>query len=434
MSSAAAPTTTHVSADRYVGKRYVHLVLLLGVLTAIGPLTVDTYLPALPALSKELHASDASAQLTMTGLMFGLGLGQLIIGPLSDSVGRRRPLIIGLLAHALMSLLCAVSPSIEMLIIARTVQGLAGAAVAVVAMAIVRDLFAGIKAAQLLSRLVLVTGVSPILAPSIGSALLALTDWQGIFVVLAAFALASMVVAIIALPETLPPLRRTPAEPVRWLQSYAVLFRDRNYLIMVSVAALMFAALIAYVGGSPFVLQEIYGLSPSTFGIVFAVNAVGLIVFAQLNPMLAKRFGPERVLVGAVVVGVLAAVGMVATAVLGLGLAGFIASIWLLLAACGVASPNAAAIALSRHGEAAGTASALLGSAQFLLGGVTTPLVGALNNGTAAPLAGILFFATALAAALLIPARRYQRRLLAEQLAEDLAMPAAELPRSHPSA
>lgn len=430
MSSAAAPITTHVSGDRYVGKRYVYLVLLLGVLTAIGPLTVDTYLPALPALSKELHASDASAQLTMTGLMLGLGLGQLIIGPLSDSVGRRKPLIIGLLSHALMSMLCAISPSIDMLIIARTVQGLAGAAVAVVAMAIVRDLFAGIKAAQLLSRLVLVTGVSPILAPSIGSALLALTDWQGIFVVLAGFALVSMVVAIIALPETLPPARRTSPEPVRWLQSYAVLFRDRNYLVMVSVAALMFAALIAYVGGSPFVLQEIYGLSPSTFGVVFAVNAVGLIVFAQLNPTFAKRFGPERVLIGAVAVGVLAALGMVATALFGLGLAGFIASIWLLLAACGVASPNAAAIALSRHGEAAGTASALLGSAQFLFGGATTPLVGALNNGTALPLAGILFFATALAAALLIPARRYQRRLLEEEL----AMPAAHLPRSHPSA
>jgi len=160
------------------------------------------------------------------------------------------------------------------------------------------------------------------------------------------------------------------------------------------------------------------------------VNAVGLIVFAQFNPTLAKRFGPERVLIGAVVVGVLAALGMVATAVFGFGLAGFIASIWLLLAACGVASPNAAAIALSRHGEAAGTASALLGSAQFLFGGATTPLVGALNNGTALPLAGILFFTTALAAALLIPARRYQRRLLEQEL----AMPSADLPRSHPSA
>jgi DHA1 family bicyclomycin/chloramphenicol resistance-like MFS transporter len=430
MSSAAAPVSTRLPGDRFVGKRYVYLVLLLGVLTAIGPLTVDTYLPALPALSDELHASDASAQLTMTGLMAGLGLGQLLIGPLSDSVGRRRPLIIGLAGHALMSLLCAIAPSIEMLIIARTIQGLAGAAVAVVVMAIVRDLFAGIKAAQLLSRLVLVTGVSPILAPSIGSALLALTDWQGIFVVLAGFALLSMTVAIIALPETLPPVRRTPAEPIRWLGAYAVLFRDRSYLIMVAVAALMFAALIAYVGGSPFVLQRIYGLTPSTFGVVFAVNAAGLIIFAQLNPLLAKRFGPERVLTGAVIVGVLSSLGMVATALFGLGLAGFVVSIWLLLAACGVASPNAAAIALSRHGEAAGTASALLGSAQFLMGGVTTPLVGALNNGTALPLAGILLSATVLAAALLVPARRYQRRLLEEQL----AMPSVELPRSHPSA
>src|SRR3954454_16242434 len=156
MTSATAPApTTRAPGDRFVGRRYVQLVLLLGALTAIGPLTVDTYLPALPALSADLGASDASAQLTMTGLLAGLGLGQLIIGPLSDSFGRRKPLIIGLIGHAVMSLLCAIAPSITMLIIARTVQGLSGAAVAVVAMAIVRDLFNGIRAANLLSRLVL---------------------------------------------------------------------------------------------------------------------------------------------------------------------------------------------------------------------------------------------------------------------------------------
>ncbi|QDP97809.1 multidrug effflux MFS transporter [Microlunatus elymi] len=413
MSSTTAPSTAPAFGDRFVGRKYVQLVLLLGALTAIGPLTVDTYLPALPALSAELHAGDASAQLTMTGLLAGLGLGQLIIGPLSDSVGRRKPLIFGLLGHALMSLLCTLAPSITMLIIARTVQGLAGAAVAVVAMAIVRDLFVGLKAAQLLSRLVLVTGVSPILAPSIGSALLAWTDWQGIFVVLAGIALTAMIIAVVALPETLPATRRTPAEPIRWLQSYAGLFGDRLYLIMVAVTALMFAALFAYVAGSPFVLQDVYGLSPAAYGVVFAINAVGLIVMTQLNPLLVKRFGPERVLTGAVITGVAASVTMLITSIAGAGLIGFIVPIFVLLAACGVSSPNSSAIALSRHGEAAGTAAALLGSAQFVIGGFATPLVGALNNGTAVPLAGLMIFATGLAFGLLLPVRaRHRRRQL----------------------
>lgn len=405
MSGAAAPTAARSLADRFVGRKYVQLVLLLGALTAIGPLTVDTYLPALPTLRQELHATDASTQLTMTGLLAGLGLGQLIIGPLSDSVGRRKPLIAGLIGHALMSLLCALSPSIEMLIIARTVQGLCGAAVAVVAMAIVRDLFSGMKAAQLFSRLVLVTGVSPILAPSLGSALLALTDWQGIFVVLAVVALAAMVIAIIALPETLPTQRRTPAEPARWLHAYAALFSDRHYLTMVAVAAMMFAALFAYVAGSPFVLQDVYGLSPAAFGVVFAINAVGLIALTQLNPVLIKRFGPARVLRVAVITGVAATIALLLTSLLGAGLIGFVVPIFVLLAACGVSAPNATAIALSRHGENAGTASALLGSAQFVIGGLASPIVGALNNGTAVPLAALMIFCTGLALALLLRLR-----------------------------
>jgi DHA1 family bicyclomycin/chloramphenicol resistance-like MFS transporter len=410
MSSATVPSAAPTLADRYVGKKYVQLVLLLGALAAIGPLTVDTYLPAMPALAAELQAGEASTQLTMTGLLAGLGLGQLIIGPLSDSVGRRKPLIVGLLGHAVMSLVCALAPSITMLIIARTVQGVAGAAVAVVGMAIVRDLFTGLKAAQLLSRLVLVTGVSPILAPSIGSALLILTDWQGIFVVLALVAVAVMIIAMAFLPETLPQSRRTPAEPIRWLQSYAGLFGDKLYLIMVAVTGLMFAALFAYVAGSPFVLQQVYGLSPTAYGVVFAVNALGLIVMTQLNPVLVKRFGPERVLSAAVITGVAASVMMLVTSLLGAGLVGFIVPIFALLAACGVSAPNATAIALSRHGEAAGTAAALLGAAQFVMGGIASPLVGALNNGTAVPLAGLMIFTTGLALGLLLPVRTRQRR------------------------
>src|SRR4029453_13593691 len=302
--SALDSPAVYSPASAFVGRRYVQLVLVLGALMAIGPLTIDTYLPALPQLSSEMGATDSQVQLTITGLLVGLGFGQLIIGPLSDALGRRKPLLIGLGAHGGMSLLCAAAPSIGLLAVTRTLQGLAGAAgagggmgvVAVVVMAVVRDLFTGIRAAQLLSRLILVLGVAPILAPSLGSALLNVTSWRGIFVALARAAVALWLVAWRALPETLPAASRQPASPRSSIRAYGRLFSDPMFLVMVGVAGLMFATLFAYVAGAPFLLQERYGLSPQTFGLAFSANAVGLILMTQLNPVLVGRFGPVRVI------------------------------------------------------------------------------------------------------------------------------------------
>jgi MFS transporter, DHA1 family, multidrug resistance protein len=276
-------------SDQFVGRKYVQLVLVLGALSAIGPLTIDTYLPALPELTTELSATDSQAQFTITGLLVGLGIGQLVIGPWSDVVGRRRPLLLALVAHGLMSLLCAVAPSIELLVVTRTLQGLCGAAVAVVAMATVRDLFSGVRAAQLLSRLILVLGIAPIVAPSVGSALLQWTSWRGIFVVLALAAAALLAVAWFGLPETLPVERRRGGSIRGSLRAYGALFSDRVFLIMVGVSGLMFATLFAYVAGAPFLLQEIFGLSPQQFGLAFSSTAVGLILMTQLNPILLRR-------------------------------------------------------------------------------------------------------------------------------------------------
>src|SRR4051794_28064324 len=261
----ATTTTEPALAARFVGRRYLQLVLVLGALSAIGPLTVDTYLPALPTLTAELQATDVQAQTTITGLLIGLGLGQLVVGPLSDAYGRRRPLLIGLSAHALMSLVCVIVPSISLLAVARTLQGVAGAAVAVVAMAMVRDLFSGYRAAQLLSRLILVLGIAPILAPSLGSLLLRVTAWQGIFIFLAVMAAALLLLAFWALPETLPPARRIQASVGSSLRAYTALFRDGTFLVLVAVSALLFGTIFAYVAGSPFILQGLYGLSPQQF-------------------------------------------------------------------------------------------------------------------------------------------------------------------------
>ncbi len=383
------------------------LVLVLGALSAIGPLTVDTYLPALPALSVDLGATDSQAQLTITGLLIGLGFGQLIIGPLSDAVGRRKPLLVGLVAHGVMSILCALAPSIELLTATRVLQGLSGAAVAVVAMAIVRDLFSGIKAAQLLSRLILVLGIAPILAPSMGSALLQFTSWRGIFVVLAGAAVLLFVLALVALPETLPAARRQAGTVRGSLRSYAGLFSDRLFVAMVLVAGLMFATLFAYISGAPFVLQGLYALSPQQFGLAFSANAVGLILMTQVNPILVRRFGPVRVLSVAVLLGLTSAVALLFTTATGLGgLVGFMVPMFFVVSSAGLSFPNAPAIALNRHGEAAGTAAALLGAAQFTVGGAVAPLVGVLENGTPVPMAAIMVGTTGLAAALFWSVKR----------------------------
>ena len=416
MTSLAEPTVDRVAAQpeaiEFVGRKYVQLVLVLGALSAIGPLTIDAYLPALPELTAELGATDAQAQATITGLLVGLGLGQLLIGPLSDAVGRRRPLLFGLAGHAGMSLLCAIAPSMAVLTATRTLQGLAGAAVAVVAMAMVRDLFTGIRAAQLLSRLVLVLGVAPIVAPSLGSALLKVTSWQGIFVALALTAVALLALAFFALPETLPPARRVPARLSTSLRSYAALFSDRLFLVLVAVAGLMFATLFAYIAGSPFLLQGVYGLSPEQFGLAFGAIAVGLIGMTQLNPLLLRWFSPVAILSFAVALGLAGSLGLVLTALTGFGgLVGFFIPLFVAVSSAGLSFPNAPAVALSRHGETAGAASALLGSAQFLLGGLAAPLVGAFADGTAVPMAAVMVGTTGLAALLLLGARRGLRSL-----------------------
>lgn len=393
--------------DQFVGRRYLRLVLVLGALMAIGPLTIDTYLPALPSLSKDLLATDAQAQLTITGLLTGLGLGQLIIGPWSDVVGRRKPLLLGLAAHGLASVVCAVAPSIGMLVATRIGQGLCGAAVAVVAMATVRDLFSGVRAARLLSRLMLVLGVAPILAPSLGSALLELTSWRGIFAVLALAAVALFTLAWFGLPETLPPQRRRQGSIRGSMRSYAALFSDRLFLIMVGVAGSMFATLFAYVAGAPFVLQEMFGLSPQQFGVAFSSNALGLILMTQLNPVLLRRFSPVQVLSAAVVIAALSALALLATATTGFGgMLGVIVPLWFVLACAGLTFPNAPAIALNRHGEEAGTAAAMLGASQFVIGGAVAPLVGVFENGTPVPLASIMVVTTGLAATLMLSAAR----------------------------
>ena len=356
------------------------VVLVLGALIALGPATIDMYLPALPTIGDDLSATPAQVQLTLTGTLVGLGLGQLVLGPVSDAVGRRLPVLVGTAVHVLASLLCMVAPNVAVLGGLRLVQGLSAAAAAVVATAVVRDLYSGNAAAVVLSRLMLVLGAAPVLAPTVGGELLRLTDWRGVFGALAVLGALMLLMAARALPETLPPSRRRTGGVVGTARAYRGLLRDRSYVGLVLVAGTAMAALFAYVSGSAFVLQEQYGLSEQQFGLVFGAGAVFLIAATQLNVRLLDRTGPAQVMTGGLVLGVLASAALLAVAEADGGLVLLLAALWAVLASVGLVMPNAPALALSRHAEAAGTAAALLGAVQFGVGAVAAPIVGLLGT------------------------------------------------------
>ena len=382
------------------GRSYAKFVLVLGALIAIGPLTIDTYLPAMPSIAHELAGTEAQVQGTLTGILLGLGLGQLLVGPLADAIGRRKPLIAGLALHIVASLFAASAPTVELLTAARVAQGLGNAAVSVVAMAIVRDLFSGSAAATLLSRLMLVMGIAPIVAPTIGGAVLAHTSWRGVFVLVSLAGMVLVTVASVLLRETLPVERRRRLQPLPVLRTYGSLLRDRTFVGLVLISGLMFATLFSYIGGSSFVLQDIYGLSVAQFGLAFGLNSLGFLTGSQLNPFLLRRFGPRDIVRAGVTLGALASLALLAAAATGFGgLPLILGPLWFLLFACGLTLPNTPALALTRHGEAAGTAAALLGASQFVIGGAAAPLIGAMGSGSAVPMA-LVMAVTATGAAL----------------------------------
>lgn len=357
------------------------MILVLGVMVALGPLTIDMYLPALPDIGEQLGVSSSVAQLTLTGTLAGLALGQLIVGPLSDSLGRRRPLMVGIALHMVASLLCLFAPDITVLGLARGLQGMGAAAAAVVAIAVVGDLFTESAAATVMSRLILVLGVAPVLAPSLGAAVMLKASWHWVFAALVVMAGALLLVAALALPETLPVSHRRPLKVRGIAATYGQLLRDMRFLGLVLVAAMSMSGLFAYIAGASFVLQGRYGLDQQVFALVFAAGAIALVGATQFNVVLLRRFAPRTIMLWALVAATAAGVVFIGLSVTGVGgLFGFLVPVWAILAAMGLVLPNAPAVALSRHPEASGTAAALLGAAQFGLGAAVAPLVGVLGN------------------------------------------------------
>ncbi|MFF7649937.1 Bcr/CflA family multidrug efflux MFS transporter [Streptomyces sp. NPDC007983] len=380
--------------------RALRLLIVLGALSAFGPLSLDMYLPALPALARDFGVPDAGVQLTLTSCLIGLAVGQLIAGPLSDRWGRRVPLLIGLAGYVVASVLCAFAPNVTALTGLRALQGLAGAAGIVISRAIVRDLYEGTAAARFFSLLMLVNGVAPILAPVVGGQLLRFTSWRGIFLVLAVTGALLLAATVFVVGETLPSERRHAGGLGQTFRSFALLLRDPGFVRPALAGGFAFAAMFSYISASSFVLQKTYGLDPQQFSIAFGANALGIMLLGQGNARLLRRYAPETLLRAGIALCATGGGALLVSVLTDLGVAAVLVSLFALVASIGLVMPNSTALSMSGHPEVAGTASALLGLLQFALGGVAGPLAGLGGNGAALPMA--LAIAVSAAAAVVV--------------------------------
>jgi DHA1 family bicyclomycin/chloramphenicol resistance-like MFS transporter len=368
----------------------VRRLLILGGLSAFGPLSIDMYLPGLPHMTDDLGASASTGQLTLTACVLGLAFGQILAGPFSDRLGRRRPLLIGLVAYAAASVACALAPTIWTLIPLRFVQGLAGAAGIVIARAMVRDLYSGDAAAKMFSLLMLVMGTAPIFAPIIGGQALRVMSWRGIFWLLAAIGVLLFAASALWLAETLPGEQRHSGGLKSVLGTFGRLLRDRSFMPYALSFGLAFGAMFTYISGSPFVLEKIYGVSPQVFSLIFAINSASLVLATQVVHRMVERVGSPALLRFGLF-GTAAAGAALLPVVLADGkLALVLTCLIVLVTGIGFQVPTSTALALADQGWAAGSASALLGLGQFLIAALVAPLAGIAGQHTAVPMALVI--------------------------------------------
>jgi DHA1 family bicyclomycin/chloramphenicol resistance-like MFS transporter len=370
--------------------RFLRNAITLGLLSAIGPFAIDMYLPALPAIGRNLQASTSAVQMSLTVFFIALSLGQSIYGPLSDMIGRKAPLYLGLILFAIGSIGCALAPNIEVLIGLRFVQGIGACAGMVIPRAIVRDLHTGVDATRLMSLLMLVFSISPILAPLTGSFVIQLGGWRSVFwAVLAAAVVGCLILS--GVTETRPKTERANSSVRGVIAAYGLLLRDRHFLGLAFIGAFGISSFFVYLSNSPFVLIEHYHLSPRLYSLCFSVNAASFFAMAQLNAWLATRFGLRRLVRGAVTVYALSMLTLVALFATGVDRLDVMAAFLFVGYGClGLVIPTTSVLALEEHGEIAGTASALIGTVQFVTGAVIMIVVGSFLNGTALPMvAGI---------------------------------------------
>jgi DHA1 family bicyclomycin/chloramphenicol resistance-like MFS transporter len=373
----------------------VWLPALLGFMTAVGSVSIDMYLPAFPAIARELGDIRGGAQMTLAAFFIGLAIGQLIFGPLADRAGRRVPLLAGMSLYTLATIGCALSTDLASFSVFRFMAALGGASSIVIPRAVVRDLATGQSAARMMAQLMLVMGLAPILAPALGGFILQWAGWRSIFWFQAVYGIANLAMVWLFLPDTLEPERRVRHGLISVLRRYIMVGRDRSFLPAALTVGFSSATLFAYLGGSPQVFEAGFHVSPVLYGCIFGLNGFALIMGSQLNGrLIMARFGLDRTLTGAVRVMFAGTIYLVLIALIGIGgLAGILAGLFVVLGSLGFVFPNGTVAVMARHHANAGVASALTGTFQFTLGAVSGMLVGELSDSTPRAMAVIMVVA-----------------------------------------
>lgn len=362
------------------------IAFLLGSLASFGPLSIDMYLPALPNLAADLHSSTSLAQLSLTACLLGIALGQLFAGPISDICGRRRPLLTGVLIYVVSSLLCVFTPTIWTFVIMRFIQGLAGSAGIVISRAIARDLYSGSELTRFFSLLMLVNGVAPILAPILGGQILQVASWRGVFVVLFGIGLFMLFAVFFGLRETLPSSLHSKGGLSNTFLTFRGLIRNRNFMGYALAQGFVTAAMFAYISGSPFVLQNIFGVSPQMFSLFFAINGLGIIFAGQITGRLAGRIQEGKLLVAGLTIAFVGGILLLAMILMNGGLYTILLPLFLLVSSVGIVGTTSFSLAMQDQAKAAGSAAALIGVLSFVFGGLMAPLVGISGSYTAVPM------------------------------------------------
>ena len=372
----------------------VRLALLLGLFSTLGPFTIDMYLPAFPEMAEQFNTTASLIQFSLTACLLGLGVGQLVTGALSDGYGRRNPLLISMVVYVASSLACAFSPNIGLLIVFRFLQGFAASAGIVISRAIARDLYSGKDLTKFFSLLLLVSNLGPLAAPVAGSGVLTFTTWIGVFITLALLGTYLFIMTKWRLQETLPSDRRSPTNFGHQLSNYALLLRDRQFLGYMLAQGIMIAGVFAYVSGTPFIYQNIYGASPTVFALLFGSNGISLIIGSQIVGRMSHRVSERTFLQFGLWLAFIASAAVIVVAVVHGPLFALVIPLFFFVAAIGITSTAAFPLAMEGQARMAGSAAALLGVIPFLLGAVVAPLVGIAGEDTAVPLGIILLCAS----------------------------------------
>nr|WP_092074459.1 Bcr/CflA family multidrug efflux MFS transporter [Dendrosporobacter quercicolus]NSL49665.1 Bcr/CflA family multidrug efflux MFS transporter [Dendrosporobacter quercicolus DSM 1736]SDM96121.1 MFS transporter, DHA1 family, bicyclomycin/chloramphenicol resistance protein [Dendrosporobacter quercicolus] len=380
-------TTAAAAVEQPSRRQVLWMAFVLGTLAAFGPLSIDMYLPALPHLVRDLHSTTSLAQLSLTACLLGIALGQIFVGPVSDVLGRKGPLMAGLAFYVLSSLLCVVAPTIELFIVMRFIQGLAGSAGVVISRAAVRDLYSGPELTRFFSLLMLVNGVAPVIAPVLGGQVLQFTSWRGIFVILTGLGVIMAAVVLWGFRETLPLSLRSKGGLDNTLHGFRDLIHNRKFMGYALVQGFSIAAMFAYISGSPFVLQNMFNVSPQMFSLLFAINSIGIIIASQMTGRLAGRIREGKLLISGLTLAFFSSLVLLVTTLLGGGLYTLLIPLFFTVASVGIIGTSSFSLAMQDQARAAGSASALIGLLSFVLGGVMAPFVGIAGSHTALPMA-----------------------------------------------